>query len=94
MRVALRKAPWHGGQREVGRIGDAVADVEREFGRFTIRRADGSTERLDCVFSRTLDASDQIEIVTGGGGGYGPAPQRDGAHVDADLLDGYSSPQA
>lgn len=42
-------------------------------GRFTIIRADGETERLECVFSRVLNSGDRIEIVTGGGGGFGPA---------------------
>ena len=59
-------------------------------GQFTIVRADGQTERLDCVFSRTLDTGDRIEIVTGGGGGFGPAAQRDQNAVTADALDGFA----
>lgn len=59
-------------------------------GRFAITRVNGDVERLDCVFSRTLDVGDRIEIVTGGGGGYGPAAERAPDALHSDLLDGFS----
>ncbi len=58
-------------------------------GRFTITRANGETEALECVFSRSLDAGDRLEIVTGGGGGYGLSSERSKVAVEADRLDGF-----
>ncbi|GAA3738130.1 N-methylhydantoinase B [Spinactinospora alkalitolerans] len=56
-------------------------------GDFSITRADGTVQHLDCVFSEVLDTGDRIAVVTGGGGGFGdpagrPADQRaaDRAH--------------
>lgn len=40
-------------------------------GAFVLRRADGSTERLPCVASATLQRGDSISVSVGGGGGYG-----------------------
>ncbi|GAA4003599.1 hydantoinase B/oxoprolinase family protein [Allokutzneria multivorans] len=39
-----------------------------------------------------LRAGDVVRCLTGGGGGYGPAAERDVRLVDADLLDGNVSP--
>ncbi|MGO1543293.1 MAG: hydantoinase B/oxoprolinase family protein [Gulosibacter sp.] len=45
-------------------------------GQFRIIRADGTTEQVPPVYQRTLNAGDRIEIVTGGGGGYGDPADR------------------
>ncbi|KOV53337.1 hypothetical protein ADL00_34430 [Streptomyces sp. AS58] len=42
-------------------------------GSFTIRRADGTVEELDCIYQEVLNRGDRITIRTGGGGGYGTA---------------------
>ncbi|MDX2648360.1 hydantoinase B/oxoprolinase family protein [Streptomyces sp. PA03-1a] len=42
-------------------------------GNFTIERADGSVEVLDCTYQEILNRGDRITVRTGGGGGYGSA---------------------
>ncbi|GAB3484467.1 hydantoinase B/oxoprolinase family protein [Nocardiopsis coralliicola] len=56
-------------------------------GDFSITRADGTRQHLDCVFSEVLDTGDRIAVVTGGGGGAGAPEQRDPALRRADALD-------
>lgn len=60
-------------------------------GSFSILRADGRRESLDCMFSGILAQGDRIEIETGGGGGYGSADERDASARNRDLADGYVS---
>ena len=57
-----------------------------------IRVNDGAPfERPDRV---DLSAGDRVTLRQPGGGGFGPARERDPAHIDADLRDGYISPEA
>jgi N-methylhydantoinase B len=49
---------------------------------------DGRTERMGKVTDYPLPAGTQIRIQTGGGGGCGPASERDPARVHADLRQG------
>lgn len=55
------------------RLGPAGAEGGSEGGTggYRIIRADGTTEIVPPVYTRTLAEGDRIEIVTGGGGGYG-----------------------
>jgi N-methylhydantoinase B len=59
------------------------ADVE-------IRRADGETLRV-LKGDHELRAGDEVVIRTGGGGGYGPARERDPEKVRQDVESGYVS---
>jgi N-methylhydantoinase B len=49
---------------------------------------DGRTERMGKVTDYPLPAGTQIHIQPGGGGGYGPASERDPVRVHADLRQG------
>ena len=57
-----------------------------------IIRADGSTTRA-LKGSFDLSPGDAVRVVSGGGGGYGPAWQREAALVLADVAHGYVSPE-
>jgi N-methylhydantoinase B len=41
-----------------------------------------------------LEPGDRLEVSSGGGGGFGPAAERDPALIEADLKAGYVSAEA
>jgi N-methylhydantoinase B len=53
-------------------------------GYFLIERADGTTEKLQCVASVRMNRGDVLRVITGGGGGYGPPTERPRAMVERD----------
>ncbi len=52
-------------------------------------RADGASSRHNFVTAMPVNKDDVIHVVTGAGGGYGPASKRDPEAVRADVKDGY-----
>jgi N-methylhydantoinase B len=59
-----------------------------------IVRADGSREEIPSKTATQLAAGDRLRIETAGGGGFGPAAERDRLALEADLADGKVSPDA
>ncbi|MEZ5102718.1 MAG: hydantoinase B/oxoprolinase family protein [Thermoleophilia bacterium] len=57
----------------------------------TLRRPDGSVERLGKKTRVRIPRGSVLELRTGGGGGFGPAAERDVDAVRADVRDGYVS---
>lgn len=55
-------------------------------GSFQIERASGQYEILPNVYEAVLNKNDRLVIQTGGGGGYGPADDRDPRLRDRDTL--------
>ena len=62
---------------------------ESSFGE--IERADGTRERVHKVSSRAVAPGDRIHIHSAGGGGFGPAIERDPEAVRLDVIRGYVS---
>lgn len=60
---------------------------------FIIRRANGTQERYSVVSGLTLNAGDVIQVMTATGAGWGDPKQRDLALVEADLKNGYITPE-
>jgi N-methylhydantoinase B len=58
-----------------------------------IRRANGGSERHAVVSGLTLNTDDVIQVMTATGAGWGDPLQRDVALVEADLRDGYITPE-
>jgi N-methylhydantoinase B len=59
---------------------------DAEMGAFVLNRADGRTEKLPCKAAGiVLEPGDVLTILTPGGGGYGPAKDRDPALVERDI---------
>lgn len=56
-------------------------------------RKDGDRERYSFVSGLTVDKDDVIRIVTAAGGGVGDPHERDRAAVEADIRDGYLTPE-
>lgn len=54
-------------------------------GAFNLIRHDGGKERLPCVASAVLRRGDVIEVLSGGGGGYGRPAERIGAAAERDV---------
>ena len=59
-----------------------------------VRRANGPTETIPSKARIQLGKGDVLEIVTGGGGGYGDPRERPAEQVLADILDGKVSADA
>jgi N-methylhydantoinase B len=57
------------------------------------RDHDGALTELPPQGLIELQEGEQIVSVTAGGGGYGPPAERDPAHVRADVVEGWVSPQ-
>ena len=58
-------------------------------GAFIVNRTDGRTEKLPCKAAGiVLGAGDILTVLTPGGGGYGPAAERDPARVEKDIRQG------
>jgi len=62
-------------------------------GGVTLERATGGTEQVQKAPGIPLTAGDRVRIRSGGGGGYGPAVERDVAAVLRDVRAGLVSPQ-
>ncbi len=54
----------------------------------------GASERLLKCSHLDFPPGSRLRVVTGGGGGYGPAAEREQELIDADIDDGYVSPEA
>jgi N-methylhydantoinase B len=52
-------------------------------------RASGAAEKHNFITALPVNKGDVIHVVTGAGGGFGPASQRDSDAVRADIKDGY-----
>jgi N-methylhydantoinase B len=76
-------APWGLLEGEPGTVG--YGEVERASGERTVER---KASRIE------VKAGDRIHIHTGGGGGYGPATERDPELVGMDVYRGYVSRKA
>jgi N-methylhydantoinase B len=62
---------------------------DAKMGAFILSRADGRSEKLPCKASGIeMMAGDVLTVLTPGGGGYGPAEERDPAQVEADRRQG------
>jgi N-methylhydantoinase B len=59
-----------------------------------IRRADGSEQVIRSKIATRLGKGDRLWVGTAGGGGHGPAVERDAAALARDLADGKVSPAA
>jgi N-methylhydantoinase B len=58
-------------------------------GEFILSRTDGRTEKLPCKAAGiVLNAGDVLTVLTPGGGGYGPAKERDPASIQKDVCEG------
>ncbi len=54
-----------------------------------MRLPDGSTETITKATNKHAPAGTVFELLSGAGGGYGPASERDPAAVHADIKAGY-----
>jgi N-methylhydantoinase B len=75
-----RNAPW-------GLLGGGPARPNS----VEMRLPDGSTTRFAKVTRLRVPRGATVHLHTGGGGGYGPASERDPAAVRADVREGYVS---
>jgi N-methylhydantoinase B len=64
---------------------------EGKSGRITVVKQSGATEIIYKHKSYPLEAGDVIIVETGGGGGYGPAAERDEKLIERDVIRGYVS---
>jgi N-methylhydantoinase B len=55
-------------------------------------RANGETERYSVVSGLTLNTDDVIRVMTATGAGWGDPLARDLEHINADLKNGYITP--
>jgi N-methylhydantoinase B len=63
-------------------------------GAFILTRTDGRTEKLPCKAAGIeLAAGDILTVLTPGGGGYGPASERDPGRVQKDIRQGKITPK-
>jgi N-methylhydantoinase B len=60
----------------------------------TLIRSDGSAQNLLKATGVTMQAGDRLTFSTAGGGGWGDPGQRDRAEIEADVRQGYISPDA
>lgn len=62
---------------------------DAKMGEFILTRTDGRTETLPCKAAGiVLNAGDVLTTLTPGGGGYGPAQERDPALIEKDIRQG------
>jgi N-methylhydantoinase B len=59
-----------------------------------ITAPDGAIRRVRKATQHPIGAGERVRIMTGGGGGYGPAGERDPEAVRRDVREGYVSPEA
>jgi N-methylhydantoinase B len=59
-----------------------------------VRYPDGTAREYRKVTGLSLPAGSVLEVITGGGGGFGPPAERDPAAVHADVGEGYVSEDA
>jgi N-methylhydantoinase B len=63
-------------------------------GAFILTRTDGRSEKLPCKAAGIeLAAGDILTVLTPGGGGYGPASERDPDRVQKDIRQGKITPK-
>jgi N-methylhydantoinase B len=60
----------------------------------TLIRSDGNAQNLLKATGVTMQAGDRLTFSTAGGGGWGDPRQRDRAEIEADVRQGYISPDA
>jgi len=59
-----------------------------------ITALDGTVRHVRKATQHAIGKGEIVRIMTGGGGGYGPASERDGAAVARDVAEGYVSAEA
>jgi N-methylhydantoinase B len=59
-----------------------------------ITAPDGKVRHVRKATQHPIAAGERVRILTGGGGGYGPAAERDPEAVRRDVREGYVSPEA
>jgi N-methylhydantoinase B len=59
-----------------------------------ITAPDGRVRQVRKATQHPIAAGERVRILTGGGGGYGPAAERDPEAVRRDVREGYVSPDA
>jgi len=78
----MRSAPFG---LEGGRAGAAAI--------VTLTTPDGRTRHLPSKGAFQAPAGSVVDMITPGSGGYGPPDEREQAAIDADLHDGYVTPE-
>jgi N-methylhydantoinase B len=76
------------------RLGGGSSDTSKRVHEKVIVRADGRREAFPLHSVARLEAGERIECWTPGGGGVGPAKERDPALVARDVLEGFVSIEA
>jgi N-methylhydantoinase B len=59
-----------------------------------ITAPDGAVRHVRKATQHPIAAGERVRILTGGGGGFGPAAERDAAAVRRDVQEGYVTPEA
>jgi len=59
-----------------------------------ITAPDGAVRHVRKATQHPIAAGERVRIMTGGGGGFGPAAERDAAAVRRDVSEGYVTPEA
>ena len=59
-----------------------------------ITAPDGAVRHVRKATQHPIAAGERVRILTGGGGGFGPAAERDAAAVRRDVHEGYVTPEA
>lgn len=63
-------------------------------GEYILTRTDGRTEKLPCKAAGIkMESGDVLTILTPGGGGYGPATDRDATAIERDIREGKVTPK-
>jgi N-methylhydantoinase B len=55
---------------------------------------DGAVRHVRKATQHPIAAGERVRIMTGGGGGFGPAAERDAGAVRRDVSEGYVTPEA
>ncbi len=84
----------HRGERHFAAAAGLAGGEAGALAHSQIVRADGSREKIPSKTVTQLAAGDRLRIETAGGGGFGPAAERDRTALEADLADGKVSPDA
>ena len=87
---------WGEGRKfpAVGAVGAGSARTDRKVGRVELIRADGTIEHLSRNTVLQVGPGERLRTYSAGGGGVGPAVQRDPIAVQADVADGLVSIEA
>ncbi len=84
----------HRGERHFAAAAGLAGGEPGARARSLIVRADGHEEEIPSKMVSQLATGDRLRIETAGGGGFGPAAERQREALEADLADGKVSPQA